>query len=191
MKSVECQKIILDTKLTPFEKSRKLWEVIYKSVGRELPKFFEKQLEETQMMDSIQEDKGSILNALKSWIVDRCRALDTGIGDDGEKIRILDAYKTPVDRLMKLIDRELISCVWRDREGRFVFSRSIIAELERFGVKQMDLPSLRDAIPESVYTKNGTWIVRCSAESLTKALNRPGETVPSLNSSSGFHTFQY
>lgn len=40
------QEIILDTNLTPFEKSRKIWALIYESVGRELPSFFDKKLEE-------------------------------------------------------------------------------------------------------------------------------------------------
>lgn len=45
----------------------------------------------------------------------------------------------------------------------------IIVELERFGAKQIDLPSLADAIPGAEYGKlsHGYKVVKCSVESLT------------------------
>jgi len=33
------QEVILDTNLTPFEKSKRIWTAIYESVGRTLPSF--------------------------------------------------------------------------------------------------------------------------------------------------------
>jgi hypothetical protein len=116
------QNIILDTNLTPFEKSEKIWTAMYKSVGRKLPSFFDKRLEETQMQDSIEDKKADILNALEGWIIDKCRTLDTGNGG-GEKI--LDEYTDSVDRLVQLVDKKLVSCVKRDRDDKIIFSRQI------------------------------------------------------------------
>jgi len=72
------QEISLDTVDTPFEKSRKIWIAVYQSIGRQLPEFFTKNLEETQMQDSIEDRKTDVLNALEAWIIDKCRTLDTG-----------------------------------------------------------------------------------------------------------------
>lgn len=168
IESKECQDIILDTNLTPFEKSRRIWDVIYKSASRELPLFFSKNLEETQMEDSIGDKKGDIRTALESWIIDRCRSLDSNSGGDRGPKKILDEYEASTDRLAKLINRKLITCIKRDRDDRIVFSRQIIVELERFGVKQLDLHSLADAIPGAEYIKShGCKVVKCSMENLT------------------------
>ena len=51
------QEIILDTNLTPFEKSRKIWSATYESADRELPDFFDKKIEEHQMQESIEDKK--------------------------------------------------------------------------------------------------------------------------------------
>ena len=113
--SKQCQEIILDTSLMPFEKSRRIWDAIYKSAGRELPSFFNKNLDETQMQDSIEDRKTDVLNALEGWIIDRCRSLDTG--DVGGK-KILDQYADSIDRLAQLVDRKLVSCVKRDGDQK-------------------------------------------------------------------------
>jgi hypothetical protein len=164
--SKQCQEIILDTNLIPFEKSRKIWNAIYKSADRELPSLFNKNLEETQMADSIEDRKTDVLNALEGWIIDRCRSLN--IDDVGGK-KILDQYKDSIHRLTQLVDRKLVSCVKRDRDQKIIFFRQITVELERFGAKQLDLPSLADAIPGAVYGKlsHGYKVVKCSVESLT------------------------
>jgi hypothetical protein len=165
--SKQCQEIILDTNLTPFEKSRKIWNAIYKSACRELPSHFNKNLEETQMADSIEDRKTAVLNALEGWIIDRCRSLDIG-NKGGEKI--LDQYTDSVDRLEQLVDRKLVSCVKRDRDKKIIFFRQITIELERFGAKQLDLPSLADAIPGAEYGRrlyHGHSAVKCSVTSLT------------------------
>jgi hypothetical protein len=167
------QEIILDTNLTLFERSMRIWIAIYESAGRKLPLFFDKRLEEHQMHESIEDKKSSVLNALEAWIVDKCRTLDTNrgeYGNGGEK-KILDEYSESIDRLAKLVDRKLVPYVKRDKDGKFVFSSQIIVELERSGSKQLDLPSLADAIPGAEYGKlsHGYRVVKCSAANLTAA----------------------
>jgi len=156
------QEVILDTNLTPFEKSKRIWTAIYESVGRTL----DKRLEETQMQDSIEDRKTEVLNALEGWIIERCRSLDTG---NGEGKKILDQYTDSVDRLAQLVDRKLVSCVKRDRDNKIIFFRQITVELERFGAKQLDLPSLADAISGAEYGKlfHGYKVVKCSIKNLT------------------------
>ena len=118
------------------------------------------------MQDSIENRKTDVLNALEGWIIDKCRTLDTGNGR-GEKM--LDQYTDSVDRLTQLIDRKLVSCVKRDRDKKIIFFRQITVELERFGAKQLDLPSVADAIPGAVYGKffHGYKVVKCSIKNLT------------------------
>jgi hypothetical protein len=113
------------------------------------------------MQDSIEDRKTDVLNALEGWIIDRCKLLDTGNGG-GKKI--LDQYTDSVDRLEQLVDRKLVSCVKRDRDQKIIFFRQITIELERFGVKQLDLPCLADAIPGAEFGKlfHGYKVVKCS-----------------------------
>ena len=180
LESKQCQEIILDTKLTPFEKSRRIWDAIYKSADRELPSFFSKNLEDTQMEESIGDKKGDILTALESWIIDRCRTLDTNCGGVNGPRKILDEYQESADRLAQLINRKLITCVKRDRDKRIVFSRQIVVELERFGAKQLDLHSLADAIPGANYTKSdGCKVVKCSIDNLTNFFSPSPEKLAS------------
>jgi hypothetical protein len=169
---MEHQDIILDANLTPFEKSRKIWAAIYESVGRKLPSFIDKKLEEHQMQDSVEDRKVNVLNALEAWIVDRCRTLDTNRGEYGDgkgEKKILDQYQESINRLAELVRRNLIPYVKRDRDDKIIFFRQVTVELERFGVKQLDLPGLADAIPGAEYGKlwNGRYVVKCSIVSLT------------------------
>ena len=118
------------------------------------------------MQDSVEDRKTEVLNALEGWIIERCRSLDTG---NGEGKKILDQYTDSVDRLAQLVDRKLVSCVKRDRDNKIIFFRQITVELERFGAKQLDLPSLADAIPGAEYGKffHGYKVVKCSMKNLT------------------------
>jgi len=118
------------------------------------------------MQDSVEDRKTEVLNALEGWIIERCRSLDTG---NGEGKKILDQYTDSVDRLAQLVDRKLVSCVKRDRDNKIIFFRQITVELERFGAKQLDLPSLADAISGAEYGKlfHGYKVVKCSIKNLT------------------------
>lgn len=127
-----------------------------------MPLFFEKNLEETQMADSIEGRKTDVLNALEGWIIDRCRSLN--IDDVGGK-KILH-YPESIDRLEQLVDRKLVSCVKRDRGKKIIFFRQITVELERFGAKQLDLPGA-----EYGKFSHGYFVVKCSVESLTAFFN--------------------
>ena len=71
----------------------------------------------------------------------------------GRGKKILNQYTDQIDRLAQLVDRKLVSCVKRDRDQKIIFFRQITVELERFGAKQLDLPSLADAIPGAEYGK--------------------------------------
>ena len=83
----------------------------------------------------------------------------------------MDQYPKSIDRLAELIKRNLVPCVKRDRDGRVIFFRQVATELERFGAKQLDLPSLADAIPGAEYGKlsHGYWVVKFSVASLEAA----------------------
>jgi hypothetical protein len=167
MDSQECQRIILDTKLPPFEKSRRIWNAIYKSAGKELPSFFSKNLDEDQMQDSIADRKHGILTALDAWVVDKCRSLD-GNGDAS----LLKQYNDPVNRLTQLVDKGLVSCIRRTRDNELIFSRQMVVELKHFGADQLDLPTFADAIPGAEYNRRlsgGHSGIRCSVKSLVNA----------------------
>jgi hypothetical protein len=178
MDSQECQKIILDTKLTPFEKSTKIWTAIYKSAGRELPEFFNTRLENAgdQMQNSIEDKKVSVMNALEAWIVDRCKTLDTTTYPDK---KILDLYNKSTERLDELIKKNLVPYVKRGKDGTIIFLKQLTTELERFGAKQLDLPKLRDMIPNADYGKvyHGYFAVKCRMEDLAALFKEEPTTV--------------
>lgn len=164
---MEHQDIILDSQLTPFEKSRRIWTAIYGSVGLTLPELFNKQLEETQMKRSLEEKQGDVSTALHNWILDKCK------GQYEEDKRLLDQYTTSVERLEHLINRNLVSCVRHDSQGKFVFLRQIVLNLEHYGIKHLDLQGLADAIPGTEYGKNyhGRYAVKCDKSTLTNFLD--------------------
>lgn len=170
---MEHQDIILDTELSAFDKSLKIWKAIYESVSKlSLPQFFNMKLDENQMSDSLDDRKTDISSALQAWIVDKCRSLDTNPGlrydRDGREIgekKILDEFTKSTDRLGKLIDRNLIPYVKRDSMNHVVFYRQIVIDLEDdYSVKGLDLPTLGDAIPNAKYGKfkHGYKVVTCS-----------------------------
>jgi hypothetical protein len=165
---MEQQEMILSD-LTPFEKSRQIWTAVYQSMGLKLPDLFTKKLEETQMADSIEDRKTDILIALEAWIVDNCRSLDTnrGNGDDNAERTILDQYPKSANRLEQLINRNLVPYVKRGRDGKIVFFRQVIMDLQHYGLKHLDLPSLQDAISGAEYAKtNGHNVVKFTIQNL-------------------------
>jgi hypothetical protein len=174
---MEYQGIIMNTELSPFDKSLKIWRAIYESVNTKLPEFFNKKLDENQMSDSVEDRKSDISGALQAWIVDKCRSLDTNQGvkfiDDqpvGEH-KILDQFKKSTDRLSRLIERNLIPYVKSDSNSNIVFYRQIITDLkDRYGLKGLDLPTLADSIPEARYGKfqDGYKVVKCTTQNLAR-----------------------
>ena len=71
------------------------------------------------------------MNALETWVVDKCRTLDTNRGEYGDgrgEKKILDQYPKSIDRLAELIRKNLVSCVKRDRDGKIIFFREITVE---------------------------------------------------------------
>jgi hypothetical protein len=166
---MEHQDIILDTELTPFEKSIRIWTAIYESNSsfgsnnKKLPEFFNKQLDEHQMADSIEDRKSDISNALQAWIVDKCSILDKS--DD----KILNRYTDSSYRLAQLIDRKLVPYVRRDNDENVVFFRKIVIDLQNdYGLKHIDLSILSDVIPNARYGKleDGYKVVKCSMKNL-------------------------
>jgi hypothetical protein len=175
MSSEENQALILDTQLTGFEKSIKIWTAIYEYCGRKLPQFFKKRLEQHQMEESLEDKKSDISIALQSWIVDKCKQLDTNSGtrydNQGHEIgdkKILDQYTANTDRLSELIKRNLTTDVKRDNKGRIVFFRQVAIDLEKYGLKDVDLHSIGDSIPNARYGKfsDGYKVVKCSMSDL-------------------------
>lgn len=169
---MEHQDIILDTNLTPFDKSKKIWTAIYKSVNRKLPDLFNKRLEQHQMEESIEDRKSDIASALEAWIIDKCRTLDTNRVGEGDNKKILDQYSKSIDRLEQLIERNLVP-VKRSRDGSIIFLRQMIIELEHYGIKQLSLRGLADAIPEAEFGKflHGRKVVKCDTYNLSKFLD--------------------
>jgi Bifunctional DNA primase/polymerase, N-terminal len=68
------QQIILDKKLTPFEKARIILKAIYEYVGnRQVPEWFNKELEQSQLEESLSDSKEAIISAFESMVIDKTK----------------------------------------------------------------------------------------------------------------------
>jgi hypothetical protein len=161
------QALILDKRLTPFQKARMIWKAIYQSARLGMPDWLlNNQLEQTHMRESVEDSKGSIRSALESLIIEKCRSLDN-------EILRTPGYET-TDRLVLLVDRKLVPYIKKllsKDYTYFLFYRPIILELrDRFGVTKDQLPNLKalvDFIPGSVSIQhNGYWTAKTSLAKL-------------------------
>jgi hypothetical protein len=84
----------------------------------------------------------------------------------------LDQYSRSIDRLEQLIERNLVP-VKRGRDGSIIFLRQVIIELEHYGVKQLSLRGLADAIPGAEFGKflHGRVVVKCDTQNLSLFLD--------------------
>ena len=73
---VDNKAIILDKKLTPFQKARKILEAIYKADNnRPIPEWFDKELKQTFLQQSLTDAKDALIVAFETMIINKIKNL--------------------------------------------------------------------------------------------------------------------
>jgi hypothetical protein len=171
---MEHQDLILDKKLTPFDKARKIIIAAYEAAGILVPCWLmRKQLEQNQLEESIADNKVIIKRAFETYIdVNFRNALNYWHRDDPKQ----DGLELPTqisDRLAKLVDSNLLPDIKRSqRTNELCITRGVLAELYKYGLapEQLpNLPALHHCIEGSRYKiRSGHWVIYCNASQLER-----------------------
>ncbi len=135
------QAIILDRKLTPLEKARKILKHAYESADMLMPGWFRRQLEQNQLKESIVDSKEAVLDAFENLIIDKTKSLK-GIQD-------LIKYKNSSDRFVNLVNGKLLpfAKIITDKAhkptDRIAIYTGILKELYEYGVTTEQLSNLK------------------------------------------------
>jgi hypothetical protein len=177
------QAIILDTKLTPFEKARKILVDMYEyATGNDkaVPDWFSLELEQSLLEESLSDTKQAVITAFEDMIIDKVRVLQ-GTNKFGE-------YKTIHDRLNDLVSLDLLPFVKRVSSKTdhtptniMAFSNGVVAELQKYGVTGEQLPNL-DAFANyfkcRLQKSHGKRTARITDAELSDVLNTSIEDTP-------------
>jgi len=136
------QDVILDKKLTPFEKSIKILIAAYEAPDMLVPCWLiKKELEQNHLEESMEDAKTIILNAFESMIIDKFRNLD----DKNE----LTTIKRTSDRFFRMIDYNMLPFVKRVKDkarqdtDRITIDTGILSELYEYGITKEQLSNLK------------------------------------------------
>lgn len=149
---MENQDIILDKRLSPFEKSIKIIIAAYEQAGLIAPAWLIKgQLEQEQLQESLIDSKEMVLNAFKNLIIDRFRTF--------LKTEDLQNYQDYFSRLIQLVNYDVlpftrrIKTLGREDSNYIAINTGIIKELHEYNVTKDQLPNLK-ALADYM---GGTW----------------------------------
>lgn len=162
------QQFILDKKLTPFEKAKKILLAAYESTGMLVPCWLmRKQLEQKHLEESIEDNNAIVKRAFEAYI-------DTNFRNwrhaEEREDKALALPKDISSRLVKLVDSNLLPDIKRAQNDNIVIRRGILGELYKCGVSNDQLPNLRalaDFIGGTYRKTNGNKVVVCTAVQLS------------------------
>lgn len=137
------QQLILDKKLTPLEKSRKILIAAYESADMLMPCWLSRrQLEQNQLRESIVDAKEAVLVAFESLIIDKMKGL--------RGIDPLKEYTETSSRLDHLAANNLLPFIKKLRDNftkkptnNFAIHSGIVKELYKYGVTKEQLANLK------------------------------------------------
>jgi hypothetical protein len=138
------QQLILDKKLTPFEKARKILLAAYEAAEMLVPCWLmTKQLEQNHLEESIIDAKEAVLNAFENMIIDKMKNL-RGINE-------LEKYPDAYLRFDHLISNELLPFAKKLKEkgqsdeytDRIAINSGILTELYKYGITKEQLSNLK------------------------------------------------
>ena len=134
--------IILDKKLTSFQKARLILEATYKTDNnRQIPQWFDKELKQVFLEESLSDAKDAVIVAFETMIINKMKNLKGSLA--------FDTYKNAYDRLGFLVDNKLLPFCKEMRSpsdhkatGNYGFYSGVIRELQAEGVTTEQLPNL-------------------------------------------------
>jgi hypothetical protein len=168
------QELILDKKLSPFEKARIILKAIYEYAdNRQIPEWFNKELEQTLLEDSISDSKEAIISAFESMVIDKTRNL---IGIKAFETDQYSVCKSCYDRFDILVSLKLLPfCkvakgkTTHELTDDYAFGSGIVDELYRYGITSEQLPNLKafsDIFGGEVIKSNGKKIAKVNKAKL-------------------------
>ncbi len=172
------QQIILDRKLIPFEKAKKIAAAAYEQAQMQIPDWLlTKQLEQKHLEESIVDAKEAVQTAVESMAINQMKNL-RGINE-------LDKYKTPFLRFDHLATNKLLPFAKRLKEkGQgdnltkfYEINSGILAELCNYGITKEQLPNLKalaDYMHATYHKSNGKMVLQIHEKEL-KAYFEPEE----------------
>jgi hypothetical protein len=169
------QPIILDKQLTPFEKARIILKAIYEYAdNRQIPEWFNKELEQSQLEDSISDSKEAIISAFESMVIDKTRNLiGVKVFDPTEidlcKSSCYERFDTLVSRKLLPFCKEAKGKTTHELTGDYAFGSGIVDELYRYGITSEQLPNLKafsDIFGGEVVKSHGKKIAKVSKAKL-------------------------
>jgi len=171
------QDLILDKKLTPFEKARIILKAIYEYAGnRQVPEWFNKELEQTLLEDSISDSKEAIVSAFESMVIDKTRNLIGVKAFDPTEIDLCksscyERFDTLVSRKLLPFCKEAKGKTTHELTGDYAFGSGIVDELYRYGITSEQLPNLKafsDVFGGEVVKSHGKKITKVSKAQLQR-----------------------
>ena len=168
------QDLILDKKLTPFEKARIILKEIYEYAGnRQVPEWFNKELEQTLLEDSISDSKEAIISALESMVIDKTRNLIGVKAFESDEYNTCKSSYSRFEALVKLnllpFCKEAKGKTTHELTGDYAFGSGVIDELYRYGITSEQLPNLKafsDVFGGEVIKSHGKRIAKVSKANL-------------------------
>ena len=168
------QDLILDKKLTPFEKARIILKAIYEYAGnRQVPEWFNKELEQSQLEDSLSDSKEAIISAFETMVIDKTKNLFGVKAFEPDEYNVCKSY---YDRFDTLVSRDLLPfCkmakgkTTHELTGDYAFGSGIVDELYRYGITSEQLPNLKafsDVFGGEVIKSHGKKIAKVSKAKL-------------------------
>lgn len=166
------QHLILDKKLTPFEKAKIILIAAYESAQMLVPCWLvRKQLEQKHLEESIEDNSVIVKRAFETYIdVNFRNALNFWQRSEASVDNVLALPKEISSRLVKLVASNLLPDIKRAQNKNIIIRTGIPAELRKYGVTNDQLPNLKaltDYITGATYRKsNGHKVVVCTAAQL-------------------------
>jgi hypothetical protein len=162
------QNIILDKKLTPFEKARKILIAAYEAADMLAPCWLmTRQLEQNHLEESMVDAREAVLNAFESIIIDKTKNLK-GMSD-------LTTYPDTSTRFMNLVNHKLLPFVKvvtdkaHQPTDRIAINTGVIKELYEYGITKDQLPNLKalaDFIGGKYHKSDGKNVIEVSQKQL-------------------------
>jgi hypothetical protein len=165
---MEHQELILDKRLEPFEKAKKIVIAAYEAAEMVAPCWLlTKQLEQNQLEESIEDNNVIIKRAFETYIdINFRNALTFWQRTEASEDKALPLPKETSSRLVKLVDSNLLADIKRARNNDIIIRKGILVELYKYGLTNEQLPNLsalHHCISGSKYRKvNGHWVVDCT-----------------------------
>lgn len=167
------QQLILDKKLTPFEKAKKILIAAHESAQMLVPRWLmRKQLEQKHLEESIEDNSVIVKHAFETYVDVNFRNWQR---TEAPEDKALALPKEISSRLVKLVDSNLLADVKRAQNENIIIYRGILVELYKYGVTNDQLPNLKalaDYMGASYRKSHGNKVVVCTGAQLEEYFDK-------------------